>query len=184
MMLLAGSALTALDLLTSLKDLVSSDSKSGSGKTGTFGVSDSTTGTTTSPVSEQATGSGTVSPETMRALLALQAKSGSAGNLSAQLFARLDRDGNGRVSKTEFDKVASSLGSTSNGNALFEALDSDDDGEIGGNELDAALKRQSTPKTETLQANAGTQELFQRLLQQQTAMLGTLTAGQAVSRSI
>jgi hypothetical protein len=183
MMLLAGSALSALDALKSLRDLVSPGSSSSTTAGTAFGVSDTTTSTATSTSSAQGTSS-TVSPDTMRALLALQAKSSGTGNLSSQLFARLDRDGNGRISKTEFDKVASSLGSTSQTNSLFDSLDSDDDGEIGGNELDAALKRQSLPATQTVSANASTQELFQRLLQQHNDMLTTMATGQTVARAI
>lgn len=183
MMLLAGSALSGLDLLNSLRDLVSPGSSSATTAGTAFGVSDTTSSTATTTTSAQGTSS-TMSPDTMRALLALQSRNGSAGNLSSQLFARLDRDGNGRISKTEFDKVASSLGSTSQTNSLFDSLDSDEDGEIGGNELDAALKRQSLPATQTVQANAGTQELFQRLLQQQNDMLTTMTTGKTVARAI
>ncbi|RAI42454.1 EF-hand domain-containing protein [Rhodoplanes roseus] len=185
MMFLAGSATSALDLLNSLKDLAFPGSKSNSGSSAKFGVDD-TAGKSTSSSSSSDKSSGSVTADTMRALLALQAKNGGAGELNSQIFSRLDRDGSGRISKTEFDDVIAGLGGNtsdhSRSTSLFDALDGDDDGEVSESEFSAAFKREEGTSMAGIRPDASAQDLFQRLLQQQTQMITNSPTGQAFAR--
>jgi hypothetical protein len=187
MLLAAGAALTAVDLLSSLKDVVSSGGKPAGAPAATgFGVPDAAaTSGPAAPFATAAPGANPVSPDTMRAMLALQARGNATGALSSQLFSRLDRDGNGRIGKSEFDDVVAGLGGQSaDRRALFDALDGDGDGSVSGSEFGVALQGPGLPMTDKVRANAGTRELFQRLLQQQTDMLANAAPGLGIARTV
>lgn len=86
-------------------------------------------------------------PDMMRQLIDLQQKASAAGTDgasdpdNAKLFAKLDTDGDGKVSKSEFETAASQHGiSTSLSDAVFAKLDGDGDGSVGQSELAAAGK--------------------------------------------
>jgi hypothetical protein len=87
-----------------------------------------------------------ISPDTMTNLLAVQAQSGpqGAGNDVASraqgLFRQFDTDGNGQISKSEFDKAFGSAADMTKVHGLFNALDSNQDGAIGQNELTSAAE--------------------------------------------
>ncbi|MDC7789231.1 EF-hand domain-containing protein [Rhodoplanes sp. TEM] len=185
-MFLTGSALSALDILDSLKSLFgsSSSSSASSGTSGQFKVDEEKAGKDKTAKADQS--SGQVSSETMRALLALQAKSGGGVALTSQAFTRFDRDGSGRISKTEFDDILNGLGGTSGEKrtSLFEALDGDDDGEITETEFTSALSRRESTAEAALRTDATMQEMFQRLLRQQLEMVSTLPTGQSVQQLI
>lgn len=186
MLLAAGAALTAVDLLSSLKDVVSSGGKPAGAPAATgFGVPDAAATSGPAPSATAAPGANPVSPDTMRAMLALQARGNATGALSSQLFSRLDRDGNGRIGKSEFDDVVAGLGGQSaDRRALFDALDGDGDGSVSGSEFGVALQGPGLPMTDKVRANAGTRELFQRLLQQQTDMLANAAPGLGIARTV
>ncbi len=72
-------------------------------------------------------------PGMMRALLGVQ---GQSGGTPSPLFAKLDTDGDGSISKTEFENALSSAGvSTDAADAAFAKLDSNGDGSISQSEL-------------------------------------------------
>ncbi|MCW5688693.1 MAG: EF-hand domain-containing protein [Pseudolabrys sp.] len=86
-------------------------------------------------------------PDMMRQLIDLQQKASAAGTDgasdpdNAKLFGKLDTDGDGKVSKSEFEAAASQHGiSTSLSDAVFAKLDGDGDGSVGQSELAAAGK--------------------------------------------
>ena len=86
------------------------------------------------------TGSGGSSfdPGTMAALLSLQDQSATGGTAQtpSSLFSKLDTDGDGQVSKSEFETALTGTGaSTSNADALFAKLDANGDGSISKSEL-------------------------------------------------
>jgi hypothetical protein len=73
-------------------------------------------------------------PGTMAALLSLQGQGGPQG--SSPLFAKLDTDGNGQVSKTEFETTLGNAGvDQTSADALFDKLDANGDGSIDPSEL-------------------------------------------------
>jgi hypothetical protein len=74
---------------------------------------------------------------TMAALISLQDQSGPQG--SSPLFAKLDADGNGQVSKSEFETTLGNAGvDQSSADALFDKLDANGDGSIDQSELSKA----------------------------------------------
>lgn len=75
------------------------------------------------------------SSDTMSALLTAQGQQ-SAGGRDAKLFAKLDADGDGQISKTEFDGAASKAGAASSvTDAVFAKIDADGDGAVSQDEL-------------------------------------------------
>jgi hypothetical protein len=97
---------------------------------------------TTSPA---AGGSGASSPALdpgmLAALLAMQSQQtdGSNGVSPSGLLSKLDTDGDGQISKTEFESALGSAGvDTSSADALFNKLDADGNGSISQSELSAA----------------------------------------------
>jgi Ca2+-binding EF-hand superfamily protein len=107
---------------------------------------DKTTGTASS-----STSSGGLSTATMSALLDAQSKSSTSSTASTSktnqssalkdLFAQLDGNGDGQVSKAEFESALGAGGTnTANADAVFGKLDKDGDGKVSLDELSAALK--------------------------------------------
>lgn len=93
------------------------------------------------------TGAGaSISPETMNALFAAQGQSGpdaSASMRSGSLkewFAKVDSDGDGKISKSEFEALEKGQGNDARRDDAFAKLDTDGDGSISPAELLAALK--------------------------------------------
>lgn len=82
---------------------------------------------------------------TMAALMALQGQgaNGASGSGGAQgLFSQLDTDGDGSVSKTEFESALGQSGvDTSSADALFSKLDQNGDGSVSQSELSSAAHR-------------------------------------------
>jgi len=80
-------------------------------------------------------------PGTFAALISLQGQSASGANASGpdQLFAKLDTDGDGSISKSEFENALANVGvSTTDADSLFAKLDSNGDGSISESELEKA----------------------------------------------
>jgi hypothetical protein len=82
---------------------------------------------------------------TMAALMALQGQgaNGATGTGGAQgLFSQLDTDGDGSISKTEFESALGQSGvDTSSADALFSKLDQNGDGGVSQSELSSAAHR-------------------------------------------
>ena len=75
---------------------------------------------------------------TMDALLKMQGQSASGGAAQSpsQMFSQLDTDGDGQISKSEFETALSGAGaSTSTADALFAKLDTNGDGTVSQDEL-------------------------------------------------
>lgn len=78
------------------------------------------------------------SSETMAALLSAQSEP-PADSPSAKLFAKLDADGDGRISKTEFGAAAEKAGADSAlADAVFAKIDGDSNGAVSATELGKA----------------------------------------------
>ena len=146
----ASSAIDALKALTSSKSSAQ-----------TTGVSQNSAGTFDLPFSNGSAsiGSGTgsggtggsqISPETMSALLDAQSQSstGSATTASKSrsdalkdLFGQIDGDGDGKISKSEFEEALGAGGTNlAQADSVFGKLDKDGDGSVSLGEMASALK--------------------------------------------
>jgi Ca2+-binding EF-hand superfamily protein len=143
----ASSALDALQTLTSSKS--SSPQATGFAQAGTpFDLS----GTAATPASsDPSSGSGAfsrLSPSTMNALLAAQSQSTTTTSTPTSpsaalqdLFSQLDTNGDGKVSKTEFESALGAGGSNvTQADDVFSKLDKNSDGSVSLDELSSALK--------------------------------------------
>jgi len=144
----ASSAFDALKALTSSKSStqttgVSQDSAA------TFGLSSSNAPASIGPGSGSGGGGSQISPETMSALLDAQGQS-SAGSTTASksrsaalkdLFGQIDGDGDGKISKEEFETALGAGGTNlTQADSVFGKLDKDGDDSISLDELSSALK--------------------------------------------
>jgi hypothetical protein len=97
-----------------------------------------------SPQGTSAIGSGCGSsfePGTLAALISLQGQSGSAvvGQSPSDLFSQIDTDGDGQISKSEFEQALGAVGvDTQSADALFGKLDANSDGSVSPSELGKA----------------------------------------------
>ena len=90
-----------------------------------------------------ATGCSSFDSGTMAALISLQGQ--SASGVTAQspspLFSKLDTDGDGQISKSEFENALGGAGvGTSSADALFAKLDANGDGSLSQSELTQARR--------------------------------------------
>jgi Ca2+-binding EF-hand superfamily protein len=95
-------------------------------------------------------GSSQLSPVTMSALLAAQSQSSSATTTPAatsqsdalkDLFSRLDANGDGQISKSEFENALGAGGTNiAQADDVFSKMDSNGDGNISLDEMSSALK--------------------------------------------
>jgi hypothetical protein len=90
-------------------------------------------------------GGAQLSPETMSALLTLQGQSGQGLQMTRhegglkELFARMDADGDGKITKGEFENALGPGVTNPEGDDLFGKLDKDGDGSVSAGELASAL---------------------------------------------
>ena len=93
-------------------------------------------------------GGASISPETMSALLAAQSQSGSAApapmsrsDALKDLFAQVDANGDGKITKSEFENALGAGGTNlAQADDVFNKLDKDGDGSVSPDEMAAALK--------------------------------------------
>lgn len=151
MLFAIGAASSALGLLKSLTSpaQMPASAKASSGfaaSASSDGATASAPGTPASSVSAQGRG---LSPQTMTALLEAQgatapsSPASPAGKAKAlkDLFALLDSDGDGRISKAEFEDTLGAGGTNiAKADSVFGRLDQDSDGSVSLDELSAALK--------------------------------------------
>ncbi len=146
----ASSILEGLQSLGSSKSGTSQSNGSGSGLFDFLGGSGSTNSSANfTPWQPSTSGSGQISSETMSALIAAQSQSGtsaSSGSTSFKdplqdLFSQLDGNGNGQISKSEFESALGAGGTNvANADSVFGKLDSNGDGNVSFDELKSALK--------------------------------------------
>lgn len=96
----------------------------------------------TSPLSSSGLSASTPTfdPGMLAALVSLQGQQANAGpNGSSGLLSQLDTNGDGQISKTEFESALGSDGvDASSADALFSKLDSNSDGSVSQSELSSA----------------------------------------------
>jgi hypothetical protein len=146
MLLALGALSSAFDALQSLTAKKSSSPQATTGFDQTA-ITPFDTDTTASPASSSggSAQSGGLSPATMSALLAAQGQSSSSTSVSTSrsdalkdLFSQLDADGDGKVSKSEFENA---LGAgIAQADDVFGKLDKNGDGSVSLDEMSSALK--------------------------------------------
>jgi EF-hand domain pair len=151
MLFALGAASTALDAIQSLTSPKSSSppvTGFDSASTDPFAVS-----TPTSASSTPATGGSgfsQLSPATMSALLAAQGQSSTATTTSAStspssalqdLFSQIDSNGDGEISKSEFENALGAGGTNiAQADDVFSKMDKNGDGSVSLDEMSSALK--------------------------------------------
>lgn len=152
---LATSAMDLLQSLTAKKATSSSSAKTTTGlsqgasfQLGTPAAISSTSGTAAGSTPS----TGNLSASTMSALLDAQSQtqvsssSKTRSDALKSLFAQLDGDGNGSISKAEFeDKLGAGGTNVANADKVFAKLDKDGDGSVSIDELGKALKGAGRP---------------------------------------
>jgi Ca2+-binding EF-hand superfamily protein len=147
--------LPALGVLSSALDALQSlTAKKSSSPQATTGFSQTaTTPFDTGAAASPASGAGGcppgggLSPATMSALLAVQDQSSSStaptsrSDALQDLFSQLDADGDGKVSKSEFENALGAGGSNiAQADDVFDKLDKNGDGSVSLDEMSSALK--------------------------------------------
>jgi Ca2+-binding EF-hand superfamily protein len=148
-----GAASYALDALQSLLSSNSSSPQTtgfGQASTNPFDFSTSTAPSGTPAPASGANGFSQISPATMSALLAAQSQSSAATTNSAptspssalqNLFSLLDTNGDGQISKSEFENALGAGGTNiAQADSVFSKLDTNGDGSVSVSELSSALK--------------------------------------------
>jgi len=146
----ASSALDALQALTSSKSSSPQTTGFSQASTNPF---DLTSGSAASGSPIPACGAGgcsQIAPATMSALLAAQNQTSTASTASAptsradalkDLFSQLDTNGDGQVSKSEFENALGAGGTNlAQADDVFSKLDKNGDGSVSLDELTSALK--------------------------------------------
>ena len=147
-----GAASSALDALKALTSSKSSAQTTGAGQnaTGLFNLPSSNASASIGPgAGSGGAGGASISPETMSALLDAQSQSsGGSGAASKSrhaalkdLFGQIDGDGDGKISKSEFEEALGAGGTNlKNADSVFGKLDQDGDGSVSLKELASALR--------------------------------------------
>lgn len=152
---LATSAMDFLQSLTAKKSTSSSSAKTttglSQGASFRLGTPAAITATSGTPTGTSASG-GNFSVSTMSALLDAQSQtqvsssSKTRSDALKSLFAQLDGDGNGSISKAEFeDKLGAGGTNVANADKVFAKLDKNSDGSVSIEELSKALKGAGRP---------------------------------------
>jgi hypothetical protein len=143
------AAASALDLIAKLQQTVGA--KKPSGAQAPVTGFDSSTAATTDAGSPSAGDSASapnslLAPDTLDALLAVQGQNQPAivngDAFSKQLFSLLDSDGNGSISKSEFETAFGQNGNNTLADQIFGKLDANGDGSVTQAELTNALNGQ------------------------------------------
>jgi hypothetical protein len=142
MFFLASAAGSALSYLSSLQNISGAFQSSGAQSTGQS--TPFAAAALAQPPQPPATGGSTntwpMSSQTMNTLLSAQSQSGES-SASQKLFSMLDSNGDGTISKSEFEAAFGQNGKTDQADALLAKLDQDGDGAVNQKELSSALKK-------------------------------------------
>lgn len=147
MMLALGAATSAIDSLFGLVSAKQTPSAgAGQDQANLFAFQADAATSTSAGAASAAGGHARISPETMSALLTAQGQSGASftpmgrGEALKDLFARIDADGDGKITKGEFEDALGAGGTNlEQADDVFGKLDKDGDGSVSLNELASAL---------------------------------------------
>jgi Ca2+-binding EF-hand superfamily protein len=151
MLLALGAASSAID---SLLGLTSSKQAQPAGSGGQnqpnlFAFQADATTSTGSTAASTSGGCSPISPETMSALLAAQSQASQGANVAPtsredalkDLFGKIDADGDGKITKSEFENALGAGGSNlAKADDVFGKLDKNGDGSVSSDEMSSALK--------------------------------------------
>jgi hypothetical protein len=153
MLLALGAVSSALDALHSLTSSKSSSPLStgfSQAPTNPFDLSGSTAPSRSSTPASGSNGFSQLSPATMSALLAAQSQSSTATTTSAptsrsdalkDLFSQLDSNGDGKISKSEFENALGAGGTNiAQADNVFNKMDQNGDGSVSLDEMASGLK--------------------------------------------
>ncbi|HMM92045.1 EF-hand domain-containing protein [Bradyrhizobium sp.] len=151
MLFALGAASSAIDALKALTSSKSSSQTSGAGQTAQnpFALLSSNASTSAGAGIGSGSGGAQISPETMSALLDAQSQSSGGADAASKsrhsalkdLFGQIDGDGDGKISKEEFEQALGAGGTNlANADSVFGKLDKDGDGSVTLKELASALK--------------------------------------------
>jgi Ca2+-binding EF-hand superfamily protein len=136
--------------LDALQSLLQSKSSSSSQSTGFINPFDQTGSTGQAGTSQPGIGSpdyARISPQTMSALIDAQSQSGTSASTSSKkdalkdLFSLIDGNGDGQISKDEFESALGAGGTNvAQADDVFSKLDKNGDGTVSLDELKAALQ--------------------------------------------
>jgi EF-hand domain pair len=149
MMLALGAASSAIDSLFGLiSPKHTQAASSGQDQPNLFAFqADAATSSTGTSAGPAAGGGAQIAPETMSALLAAQSQSGtdfkpmSREDALKDLFSKIDGNGDGKITKDEFEKALGAGGTnTAQADDVFGKLDKDGDGSVTMDEMSSALK--------------------------------------------
>jgi hypothetical protein len=148
MLFALGAVSGALDLIQSLTNSKSSASQDA---TNPFAIDSGSTSGGTTP-SANAGKLPQIAPETMNALFAAQSQSSPSAGVATSsattrdaalkhLFSQIDADGDGKITKSEFEKALGAGGTNlAQAGEVFGKLDKDGDGSVSLGEMASALK--------------------------------------------
>jgi hypothetical protein len=145
----ASSAIDALKALTSSKSSAANSTGVSQNAKSPFDLLSSNAQTSVGSSSGSGGGCAQISPETMSALLDAQSQSSSGATTASRsrssalkdLFAQIDGDGDGKITKSEFDEALGAGGTNlDNADSVFGKLDKDGDGAVSLKELASALR--------------------------------------------
>jgi hypothetical protein len=147
MMFALGAASSAVDAIKSLTSS-SSQPAGGFGQIDPFGLSDSAAPSGSSTATTGLGGGSQISPATMSALLAAQSQAGSTTSTPTSqsaalqdLFSQIDGNGDGQISKSEFESALGAGGTNlAQADDVFNKLDTNGDGSVSLSEMSSALK--------------------------------------------
>jgi EF-hand domain pair len=154
MLFALGAASSAIDLLKSLTSSKTSQAKPAGltqDATSVFDISGATTAPTSVASGSGSAGSGAapIAPEMMSALLDAQsqASTGTSGSSMSpsdalkDLFGQIDGDGDGNITKSEFEDALGAGGTNlTQADDVFSKLDKDGDGNVTLDEMSSALR--------------------------------------------
>ncbi|KRR02624.1 calcium sensor EFh [Bradyrhizobium valentinum] len=158
----ASSAIDALKALASSKSSAPSTGVSQNAASPFAFMSSNASAAVGSGTGSGGSGGSPISPETMSALLDAQSQS-SAGSTSASksrhaalkdLFGQIDGDGDGKISKAEFEEALGAGGTNlAQADSVFGKLDQDGDGSVSIKELASALRPEKEHQRRPDEAN-------------------------------
>ena len=151
MFLALGAASSAIDALKALTSPKSSAKSTGASQNGKSPFDLLSAGSQASAGAGPASGGGSqISPQTMSALLDAQSQFSAASATTASksrssalkdLFAQIDGNGDGKITKLEFEEALGAGGTNlAQADSVFGKLDKDGDGSVTLKELASALK--------------------------------------------
>ncbi len=148
MLLAFGAASSAIDsLLGMFTPKQTQSAGSGKDQPNLFAFQADASTSTGQSAAPAAGGGGQISPETMSALLAAQSQSGQSFQAMSRedalkdLFSRIDADGDGKITKSEFENALGAGGTNlAKADEVFDKLNKNGDDSISFDEMSSALK--------------------------------------------